>query len=465
MNLLFNTNKTNLLGFNTSGNSQTSGRSTQSILLGKLRNTSGSTTRKFKYCNSHSPDLNYTFRCVFDIPNPPPLPPAICYYQPDAYFSTFRGNDTNFYGKSIVNGVSNLQTIVYNSLSEGFSERISTSSCVIDKDGNIYICGSISQELFCFNYNCSLKWRYDTTSQEQGGCGSSIPIIGCDGTIYFSCTMLIDNQGNRISKLFAINPDGTLKWKTENLSGSADGTMPIIGPNYNIFLATGLTAQVGYNYVIDKNGNIIKTYSLENQEFNGLNISADVKDNLVYLLGCTAPFFYIINTSVNSVKTVSLNATGRYCEPVSIGNSVYLGTSEYIYKINKFTGSIENSLNTVGISYDSTSPIVDNDNNLYYVGYLNNSTSAIYKFNSNLQSITSVQFSQSQLSSLVMGKNNLIYANDLYFSIIYCLDTNLQVISSFNYSGYGVNYSNSTPVIGKNGLIYINTTNGLIAIG
>jgi len=53
------------LGFNTSGNSQTSGRTTQAILgLGCLRNTKGSLTRKFKYCNKR--DRNYVFQCVFN---------------------------------------------------------------------------------------------------------------------------------------------------------------------------------------------------------------------------------------------------------------------------------------------------------------------------------------------------------------------------------------------------------------
>jgi photosystem II stability/assembly factor-like uncharacterized protein len=56
------------MGFNTTGNSQTSGRTTNAVFLGKLRNTQGSTTRKFKYCNTNSPDLAQTFRCVFDIP-------------------------------------------------------------------------------------------------------------------------------------------------------------------------------------------------------------------------------------------------------------------------------------------------------------------------------------------------------------------------------------------------------------
>jgi subtilase family serine protease len=54
------------LGFNTTGNSQTTNRTTNAISLGKLRNTLASTTRKFKYCNSNSPDLNLTFKCVFN---------------------------------------------------------------------------------------------------------------------------------------------------------------------------------------------------------------------------------------------------------------------------------------------------------------------------------------------------------------------------------------------------------------
>lgn len=54
------------LGFNTSANNQTNRRLTQSVLLGKLRNTVASTTRKFKYCNKSSSDLNMSFNCVFN---------------------------------------------------------------------------------------------------------------------------------------------------------------------------------------------------------------------------------------------------------------------------------------------------------------------------------------------------------------------------------------------------------------
>lgn len=54
------------LGFNTTGNVQTNGRTTPAVFLGKLRNTVGSTTRKFKSCNANSSDLNGTFNCVFN---------------------------------------------------------------------------------------------------------------------------------------------------------------------------------------------------------------------------------------------------------------------------------------------------------------------------------------------------------------------------------------------------------------
>ena len=54
------------LGFNTTGNNQTNNRTTQAVCLGNLRNTIASTTRKFKFCNRNSPDLNMTFKCVFN---------------------------------------------------------------------------------------------------------------------------------------------------------------------------------------------------------------------------------------------------------------------------------------------------------------------------------------------------------------------------------------------------------------
>lgn len=53
------------LAFNTSGNTQTSGRTTRSVLLGKLKNTPGSTTRTFKSCKENSIGLNLNLNSFF----------------------------------------------------------------------------------------------------------------------------------------------------------------------------------------------------------------------------------------------------------------------------------------------------------------------------------------------------------------------------------------------------------------
>lgn len=56
------------LGFHTAGNTQTNLRTAQSVLLGKMRNTPASITRKFKFCNATSPDLDSALNCVFNGP-------------------------------------------------------------------------------------------------------------------------------------------------------------------------------------------------------------------------------------------------------------------------------------------------------------------------------------------------------------------------------------------------------------
>lgn len=55
------------IGYNTSGNLQTSGRNYQSVSLGKTRSTIGSITRKFNYCNRYAPSLNQSYNCTFDV--------------------------------------------------------------------------------------------------------------------------------------------------------------------------------------------------------------------------------------------------------------------------------------------------------------------------------------------------------------------------------------------------------------
>jgi outer membrane protein assembly factor BamB len=73
-------------------------------------------------------------------------------------------------------------------------------------DGTVYI-ASVRGNLFAFNgSDGGLKWKYSTGLDANAESGSASPAVGSDGTIYIT-------SGNQNYGLFAIRPNGTLKWK------------------------------------------------------------------------------------------------------------------------------------------------------------------------------------------------------------------------------------------------------------
>ncbi|WP_321421178.1 DUF3344 domain-containing protein [uncultured Methanobacterium sp.] len=97
----------------------------------------------------------------------------------------------------------------------------SDSSATIGADGTIYI-GSTDKKLYALNPDGTLKWTHTT--------GGSVytPTIGSDGTIYI---------GSTDKKLYALNPDGTLKWNY-TVGGSIQGAAKI-GTDGTIYVAGG----------------------------------------------------------------------------------------------------------------------------------------------------------------------------------------------------------------------------------
>jgi outer membrane protein assembly factor BamB len=124
-------------------------------------------------------------------------------------------------------GIKDLNFGFYNPTEWGFdisgnsSSIAIVSSPAIAQDGTIYI-GSGNGALYAVNPNGTLKWKYET-----GGALTASPAIGSDGTIYI---------GSMDRQFYAINPDGTLKWifptKTNFTSSAAigaDGTIYAAG--------------------------------------------------------------------------------------------------------------------------------------------------------------------------------------------------------------------------------------------
>jgi len=106
------------------------------------------------------------------------------------------------------------------------------SSPAIGADGTIYV-GSSDGRVYAINPNGTLKWTFLTEDNVY-----SSPVIGLDGTIYV---------GAYECRLYAINPNGTLKW-----SFPGDGSFhssPAIGNDGTIYAAGG-----GHLYAINADG-------------------------------------------------------------------------------------------------------------------------------------------------------------------------------------------------------------------
>ncbi|MDD5688935.1 MAG: PQQ-binding-like beta-propeller repeat protein, partial [Caldisericia bacterium] len=78
--------------------------------------------------------------------------------------------------------------------------------------------------LYALNPDGTLKWKFETEGDGMHGIYSS-PAIGSDGTIYV---------GTDDDYLYALNPDGTLKWKFK--ANNAISSSPAISSDGTIYV-------------------------------------------------------------------------------------------------------------------------------------------------------------------------------------------------------------------------------------
>lgn len=108
-------------------------------------------------------------------------------------------------------------------------------SAAVGGDGTIYFGTTHADHnyIFALNPDGTLKWEYDTHQDVQGPWGHDLyasPAIDSDGTIYFA---------SEFGYIYALNPDGTMKWKDSSI-GNAYGTYvwtsPAIGGDGTLYL-------------------------------------------------------------------------------------------------------------------------------------------------------------------------------------------------------------------------------------
>ncbi len=263
------------------------------------------------------------------------------------------------------------------------------SSPAICSDGTIYM-GSADSYLYAINPDGSLKWWY----YETGGSILSSPAIGSDGTIYV---------GSVDSYLYAINPDGSLKWKykTDYYIYSS----PAIGSDA-IYVGSGI-----YLYAINPDGLLDWEYKTD----------------------------YLISSS----------------PAIGSDGTIYVGSVDsYLYAINP-DGSLKWKYKTDG-EIDSSSPAIDSDGTIY----VGSRDSYLYAINPDGSLKWRYETDYGILSSPAIGSDGTIYVGS-YDYYLYAINPD----GSLKWKYKTNDDIFSSPAIGSDGTIYVGSyDNHLYAI-
>lgn len=257
-----------------------------------------------------------------------------------------------------------------------------------------------------------------TFSEERFVNESSGVVIGSDGTIYFTAGTM---ENNRLCFLYALNPDGSLKWKLE-LEGKFAST-PLVGAGDIIYVPT----YYGSLYAVNFNGTIKWKYGTA--VFNWTFSPAIGLEGTIYFADKDGKI-YAINSDDGTLKwlnTEKAKTSGTVTEYYSIaispdGTALYIASSDNnIIAINAQTGAIlwEYSIGKFLIA----SPLIDSDGNIYFI-QTDSTGNYICSLNSKGEFRWKGDTKIHPTISLHIDKNGNIYAMSQNFCIV-----------SFDYDG------------------------------
>lgn len=209
-----------------------------------------------------------------------------------------------------------------------------------------------------------IAWIY---TEEKMSRAYRCPVIGEDGTIYIS-----DDE-----KLYAIHPDGTLKWKFSK--GSMTESNIMIGAGDVIYFSTGSTVRdrnyQGYLYALDLSGNVLWEYRTTDMPYSyGSTLGIDGTIYFTDLGG----YLHAVNADGSlKWKTKGTGAfQSMWAISISIspdGSMLYVhGIDSTMNAVNAQTGDLIWQISTGYGYFAKIAPLVDNAGNVYFFGNENN---------------------------------------------------------------------------------------------
>jgi len=200
--------------------------------------------------------------------------------------------------------------------------RAPESGIVIDSSNTIYF-GSRDSCLYALNSDGTLKWKYKTSAFITE---ASIPNIDLQGNIYITNFIFDPSEPDR-GELYSIKPDGTLNWKVMYDNGfafkspvfSPDGnTIYIVGVDSNLF-ALNLDGSIKWKFscgvirsapMIDSDGNIYFTPTQAPQYFYSLKPDGSIRWQYELQIGGD---FFSISTIDNDGNLYAIGVDTTCC--------------------------------------------------------------------------------------------------------------------------------------------------------
>ncbi len=176
------------------------------------------------------------------------------------------------------------------------------SSPAIGTDGVIYV-GSADNSLYAVNPDGTLRWRYPT-----GGYVRSSPSVASDGTVYV---------GSMDSCLYALNPDGTLRWRYQ--TAGEVRSCPAIAADGTVYFGS----YDNYLYALDADGTLKWRYRAGGRITSSPAIAAD---GTVYF-GFTDDYFYAVSPEGTLQWRVDLGGNVESSPAIAADGTVYVGSN------------------------------------------------------------------------------------------------------------------------------------------
>lgn len=241
-----------------------------------------------------------------------------------------------------------------------------TCSPAIDQDGTIYFV-SMSNYLFALNPDGTEKWRYVVHDFVNMWLA---PVIGSDGTIYVGSENYPPGQNVQQEiggNFYAINSDGTLKWKYES-NAAGFGNYAAIGTDGIIYAAGGDWEEsqqsfVGKVFAFNPDGSV-KWKFKPDAVIEGSPTIAD--DGTIYV-GTKNGKFYALNSDGTQKWIFQAGDGISAIAALAKDGTIYIGSwDRYMYALNP-DGSQKWKFETpAGFEAVSSSAAIGADGTIYF---------------------------------------------------------------------------------------------------